>query len=224
MDDETMDHEKAVKTLAAERYLLGELNATEREAYEEHFFSCNACFEQVRAGTEIVSYIKQSGDQGAAAPKRPVAHPGILAGLRQPAAFVALALFLIVGVFGIHQASVISRLKGPRLESRSILTGIAHGGEGAKRIQVSKAAALSLGVEYSPSGEFTTYGIRILSDSGQVKYSLPIPEDQVNGIAEVTMPAESMPPGRYSMVVWGRTSNGTEREIGRGVFELLFTD
>jgi hypothetical protein len=39
-----IDHQDAVKSLMAERYLLGELNAGEREAYEEHFFSCDACF------------------------------------------------------------------------------------------------------------------------------------------------------------------------------------
>lgn len=224
MNDEIMDHEKAKKTLAAERYLLGELNAEERQAYEEHFFSCNECFEQVNAGAEIVRYIKGSGDQGMAALKLPAVHAGFFAGLRQPSVFVALGLLLIVSGIGIYQASVISRLKGPRLESRSVLTGIAHGGTSAKRIQVPKTAALSLGLEYSPSGEFTTYGIRILSGSGEIKFNLAIPADQVNGIAEITMPAESMPPGRYSMVVWGRSNNGIEREVCRGSFELLFTD
>ena len=49
MSAQMIDHQDAVKSLMAERYLLGELNASEREAYEEHLFSCDACFDQFTA-------------------------------------------------------------------------------------------------------------------------------------------------------------------------------
>lgn len=61
MSAQMIDHQEAVKNLMAERYLLGELNAGEREAYEEHLFSCNACFEQVKAGTEFIGHLRQMG-------------------------------------------------------------------------------------------------------------------------------------------------------------------
>src|SRR3954452_1959941 len=44
-----MDHAQAMSTLAVERYLLQEMPDTERDAFEEHFFSCVACAEDVRA-------------------------------------------------------------------------------------------------------------------------------------------------------------------------------
>ncbi len=34
----------------AERYLLGELSAEEREKFEEHYFSCQQCADSVMAG------------------------------------------------------------------------------------------------------------------------------------------------------------------------------
>src|SRR2546422_610857 len=40
----------AVETLALERYLLGEMPGEERDAFEEHFFSCAECAEEARAG------------------------------------------------------------------------------------------------------------------------------------------------------------------------------
>jgi hypothetical protein len=43
-----MDHIEAVKTLAIERYLLEEMTQDEREAFEEHFFSCAECAEDAR--------------------------------------------------------------------------------------------------------------------------------------------------------------------------------
>jgi anti-sigma factor RsiW len=45
-----MNHREAVETLALERYLLGEMADQERDAFEEHFFSCAECAEDARAG------------------------------------------------------------------------------------------------------------------------------------------------------------------------------
>jgi hypothetical protein len=38
-----MDHELAARTLAAERYLLHEMDPAEEQAFEEHFVCCQAC-------------------------------------------------------------------------------------------------------------------------------------------------------------------------------------
>ena len=38
-----MDHDEAVRTLATEEYLLGELNPEVRDQFEEHVFDCQQC-------------------------------------------------------------------------------------------------------------------------------------------------------------------------------------
>ena len=38
----------ATATLAAERYILNELTAAEREAFEEHYFVCERCAQEVK--------------------------------------------------------------------------------------------------------------------------------------------------------------------------------
>ncbi|MGH9632199.1 MAG: zf-HC2 domain-containing protein, partial [Bryobacteraceae bacterium] len=45
-----MEHQHAVESQAVERYLLGELSSGDREAFEEHFFTCTECAAEVRAG------------------------------------------------------------------------------------------------------------------------------------------------------------------------------
>ena len=45
-----MEHDQATQLRAAERYLLGELSDAERKEFEEHFFVCPACEEEVGAG------------------------------------------------------------------------------------------------------------------------------------------------------------------------------
>ena len=44
-----MEHQQAVQNLAVESYLLGDMSPQEREAFEEHFFECSLCGEDVRA-------------------------------------------------------------------------------------------------------------------------------------------------------------------------------
>jgi hypothetical protein len=45
-----MDHAEAVRKLAVERYLLGELRGLAREEFEEHFFGCPECVEALEMG------------------------------------------------------------------------------------------------------------------------------------------------------------------------------
>jgi hypothetical protein len=45
-----MTHTEAVRSSAAERYLLDELSEPERFAFEDHYFDCAECAEDVRMG------------------------------------------------------------------------------------------------------------------------------------------------------------------------------
>jgi hypothetical protein len=42
-----MDHGTAVKSDAAMRYILGEMRAQERDSFEDHYFGCMWCAEEV---------------------------------------------------------------------------------------------------------------------------------------------------------------------------------
>ena len=64
-----MDHAEAVRRLAAEQYLLGELTEAEREEFEQHFFACSDCAEMVESGTALLVNAKAVlAERGAAAP------------------------------------------------------------------------------------------------------------------------------------------------------------
>lgn len=56
-----MTHDQAASTHAAERYLLEELPELERHAFEEHFFSCADCAEDVRAGERMQAAVRDAG-------------------------------------------------------------------------------------------------------------------------------------------------------------------
>lgn len=224
MNARMIKHEDAVKDLMAERYLLGELDAAEREAYEEHLFSCDACFEQVKVGTEFVSHLRHIGTQDPQIPLAPGFMSHLIASARQPLTITMFGFLVFIGGFAVHQRSEISHLKEPRPEIRSVLTGIAHGSGETHVIKIPRNSALSLNVEYAPKGEFISYQAQILSSSGKALHAVALPETQVGTTASIAVPADALKPAQYSVVVFGRRSDGTQEEVGRGAFELQFTD
>jgi hypothetical protein len=68
-----MDHNEAAATGATERYMLGEMGEAERSAFEEHFFSCAECAEDVRAAGILRRGIREAGSHYAR--RRPVEIP-----------------------------------------------------------------------------------------------------------------------------------------------------
>ena len=49
-----MNHQDALKEMAVERYLLGELNGASLESFEEHLFECPECAADVKAGATFI--------------------------------------------------------------------------------------------------------------------------------------------------------------------------
>jgi len=55
-----MNHDDAMEMMAAERYTLGELEPAERDAFEEHFFDCSVCADDVRDSAKFAAGVRTS--------------------------------------------------------------------------------------------------------------------------------------------------------------------
>jgi hypothetical protein len=53
-----MQHDNFIRSMAAERYLLDEMNDTERREYEMHFFGCSSCFELVMITVDFIQHTR----------------------------------------------------------------------------------------------------------------------------------------------------------------------
>ena len=53
-----MEHKQAITTLAAEKYVLNEFSVEQREEFEEHFFSCPECADDVRTLSRLKANAK----------------------------------------------------------------------------------------------------------------------------------------------------------------------
>jgi hypothetical protein len=58
-----VDHQSAVNRKLTERYILGELDASENGDFEEHFFECSLCAEDVRLASRLVANLKAVLDE-----------------------------------------------------------------------------------------------------------------------------------------------------------------
>ena len=67
----TEEHPFPDREHAAERYLLGEMSDADRDRYEQHFFSCAECAENVRTTAAFLDDVKSYvGPDAAARPQR----------------------------------------------------------------------------------------------------------------------------------------------------------
>lgn len=49
-----MEHQDAIRSQTADRYLLGDLAGAERDEFESHFFECEECADAVRTGVLFI--------------------------------------------------------------------------------------------------------------------------------------------------------------------------
>ena len=218
MSLDTMSHGQSVGSQAAERYLLGELTESEREAFEGHYFDCPVCFEQVKLGSQFMHHAREVLD--------PEPEKGWLAGMlgdmRRPVPAFVSALFLCAIGTGVYQHAVIADLEAPRIEARYIqLTGPKKGASG-ELVSVSRKTGLRLRVEFIRKAEFTSYQAQIVTESGKVRVSLPVPAPVTDDSVTIILPAGALDAGKHSLVVYGITQNGTKTKAGKGDFDLEF--
>ena len=130
-----MDHVQAITGKASERYLLGEMTEPERFAFEDHYFQCADCAEDVRAGAIMARGIQAVGLQDLAArPRRQaaVAEPatGRFWGWLTPASLIpAAAAVMLACVTGYQSLVTIPNLSGSRAMSPVVLRAAARGDE-----------------------------------------------------------------------------------------------
>src|SRR5215471_15347081 len=106
-----MDHKDVVTRNMAESYLLDELTPEQRDAFEEHYFSCPECARDVKAGALFVANVKEvlhAEPALEAVQESTRTRPGWLAWL-QPA--YALAAALVVGLVLYQNVVTIPRLR-----------------------------------------------------------------------------------------------------------------
>lgn len=219
MTARVMEHEEAIKSLAAERYLLGELSESDREAYEEHLFSCPPCFEQVKAGTEFVGHLRRIGVEEPVADVAPPRWAHSLLSMLRPAPAFALAAFLLAGTSLYQNMITIQMLKAPQVESRYM---VMEPNRGNSVVKAPRNSRIRLAMEFGHTKEFASYEAQIQTADGKVKHTVSRLQPSQDMI-EFSLYAGTLKPGKYVLVVLGRDGDSMQ-ELARNPFTMQLTD
>jgi|HubBroStandDraft_6_1064221.scaffolds.fasta_scaffold180476_2 anti-sigma factor RsiW len=213
-----MEHEKIVQNLAVECYLLGEMAPKEREAFEEHYFECSLCAEDVRAASQ---FLEDAKDILAAGREYPAYQPerepepvrtrwNWLAWLQPQFAGAAIAVLLVVA--GVQNFGTIPGLRKqlseadvPRAlpttvllaQTRSSMPTLKAGPGGSLSLQIDVPETTASSLQFIVQ---STAGQEVLHSSGDV----PAPGKSVNFF----IPKLDAPDGTYTLVVKTGDSSG----------------
>lgn len=210
-----MDHEIAVRTQAVDRYLMGELRAAEREAFEEHFFVCAHCSRELRDGAMFIENARALFQQESRDHSFPL--PAARTGPRIWASYglraAMLALLALAGYQNLYlfprYAGELAAYRDPSSMPEFPLAGAVRGT--ARTVELPKQASFYwLRFDVPPSSSGYQW---FLEDSLGRKVVPPTRLTPLDGAARVLVPAHSTPDGEYVLVVTG--SAPAAAEIGR---------
>jgi Putative zinc-finger len=221
-----MTHMEAAKSGAIDRYLLGELRDDERESFEEHFFDCTECLEQVRLGVLFQANARAVLREEAALVPIP-AHPR-----RRPwftwrlvPALSMAACGVLVAIVGYQNLVQIPHLERPLAAGamvRAIPGAVVSSVRAAADHRFSRRSPeIALSVPHEWEEFYSSYTYEIERRPGSAVVSGGKVE---NGAGDFTILVKTAPlqPGNYMLNVYGMGADGQRTAVAR--FPLTLTD
>jgi hypothetical protein len=228
-----MEHSEAVRIGAAERYLLGELSPELREQYEEHFFGCVECAQEVQAGAVFVDgareiLVSEREYAPARIAQREPQRSWWASFLRPAILAPAMALLLLFAAYqnivvipGLSKA--LSESNAPQtIESFSLAAANSRAG-GSFSIIVTQGKPFTLFADIPPDSQFAFYTCDLETESGTLIVSSKVSPDEAKETVQMLIPSAHLAAGKYVFVVRGHQPTGeASSEVTRYPFTLDF--
>jgi len=220
-----MNHDMVVRQKMTERYLLDELEAAQRDEFEEHLFDCTDCADDVRTGAIFVEQSKvvlaETPAVALVSAPTPSPQPSGWFGWLRPA-FALPALAVLLAVVGYQNLVTYPQL-AQELSRPQVLpfasVNVGTWGASGPVITTAPGQGFLLFVRIPPDGDYARYTADLYNPAGKVEWSLTIPvsgEDQW----PVQVPGAKRESGKYIMKVRGVTAAGESKQVGQASFEL----
>jgi len=220
-----MDHETAVREMMTERYLLQELNRAEQDEFEEHFFECRECGDDVRAGSAFITYSQSELTE--------VPQPSPAASVRKRTpetwwswlrpAFSAPALALLLGVIGyqnlVTYPQLTQALNRPLIGSW-VSVNVGTRGTEARLVRARPGEGFGVLLDIPPQEGFMSYMVDLYNPAGKLEWSGRIPNASAGENRQIYIPGRNRQPGVYTLVVSGTNPAGENKELSRHPIDL----
>jgi hypothetical protein len=219
-----MNHTEAVSTGAVERYLLGQLSASESDQFEQHFFDCTECARDLRAGALFQDNARSVFLEERAAAKLLPANPSIWGwfGWRSWSWAPALASLVLAAIVAYQAWIVIPRLRGqldavltPQPVASHALPPLSRGDTRVLEVPTG-SRFYTIYMDPAWQGSFAGYLCSIEDASGSVKFSVRLPAPAPGEPIQILMARSLLPSGRYTVVIRNAPENGRpQAELAR---------
>jgi hypothetical protein len=236
--EKTMDHGEAIQMMTAERYLLNELTADERDSFEQHLFGCQECALDLRAGAAFMSEAKTqlakldtkpaaSTTSALPAHSRPQRKNPLWSWILQPA-FAVPAFAVMLGVIAYQNFSAIPSLRRAATEPRILYSNPIHlGTRGSVHttVQANRSDGLALSMELPQSETYSSYAFQLFDPNGKQFWTRTLSRSnpaEDGGFVSLVIPGSGLLPGSYTLAISGVTPQNERVEIDRRVLDVQF--
>lgn len=219
-----MDHNEALQSQACEKYLLGELSPAQRDAFEEHYFSCAECAAQLRSAADFLGSAREIFAQTptASAEPRSTRTVGWFAWFQPVFAIPAFAVLLfVIGYQNFVSIPQYKRAASPRVLAMHSL--IAANSRGAEALVFSSAPNQPLGlyVDVPADAAHSVYLIRVEDPNGNSSLLRSLTAEEAQQTQVVVINPGNLA-GKYAVVISGQANSGSSpaQELARLQFVI----
>ncbi|HEY6446997.1 MAG TPA: zf-HC2 domain-containing protein [Acidobacteriaceae bacterium] len=225
-----MDHSEAVRMMATERYLLGELSPDLREAFEGHLFVCEECAVDVRAGAALIEGMKAEFSAPAlagAAGRATTQRRAWFAWLRPAFAVPAFAVLLLV--MGYQNLTLIPSLRSAARQPRITPWATLHVGtrDGAPvPVVADRNSGAALIIDVPDTAAYSSFAFALEDPQGKLFWTETL---QASGSQtgeqplSLVIPGVGLQPGPYTLTITGITPQGSRTQLDRRVLDIRFS-
>lgn len=212
-----MEHAEALDSHAADLYVLGELSDETADAFEDHFFECAVCADEVRVGMNFLDGGRRMMRQQ---PTTPATNVVPIAARRRtniwlPIAAAAMLVVLIGGPL------LISRAKAPVVDVGTLqtidLSGVrSETAAPTPTFTVKDGETIVLLGDIPPEPAYVSYDVRVVDAKGNVVHSQAVSPEQAKNSLPVVL--RGLGAGTYELVIIGDGPAGQHAQVARTPF------
>jgi hypothetical protein len=219
-----MNHEDAIREMAVEKYLLGELTGGPRNLFEEHLFECPLCSADLTSGVTLLEGTRRelaaSLREGTAPARRSFLPAWLNPGWMVPALVACLVLLVYQSTIVVPgMRKQLAEANTPAVLNTLVLAdGQARGAE-LPKVTASKGGSFLLAVDIPASTDYVGYLCVLHSPDGSKVWSGNVTAEQAKDTVQIQIPSAITKPGENTLVV-----NGVHRDGPDAKMDILATD
>lgn len=210
--EKQMDHNNAIRTMAVERYTLHDMESTEQDAFEAHYFECNECWSAVSQASAFAGTVKLLGELDAI--QEAPAPVSFLSRHRNWVMPLAASLVLVVGLELMRQR----QQPAPQATYAFVSVPLGAARNAADRPAVpANTFGNDVRIAITElSASAVAYRAELFAAAGRSIQTWMIAPEEVS--EEVRLPLRPLPPGGYELVIESVDRGGKRSEIARESF------